>query len=192
MILYKEKGLKTIPTGYNNFISLYNAILYYYKENNMNNTIHFINRLDKDTEGLLIVAKDKYSANILSKQLDKIDKYYLAIVEGNTNDNGIINLPISKSDNMKREVNDSGKESITQYKKISNIGPNTLLELKLHSGRCHQIRVHLSHIGNPILGDPIYGSGNDLHLCSYHLSFINPFNNEPIDIIKYPEWYKGE
>lgn len=181
IIINKPSGLKTIPTGYNDFSSLYNALLLYYKKNNKQNTIHFINRLDKDTEGILIVAKDKYSALVLSKMLDNINRYYLALVEGVIEKDGTIEAPIKKDNNQKRVVDKDGKESITTYKVLKKYEDKTLLELKLYTGRCHQIRVHLSYIGHPIVGDVIYGSGCNLHLCSYKLNFIDPFSNKEMN-----------
>lgn len=192
MIIYKPKGLKTIPTGYNDFKSLYNAILYYYKKNNINKTIHFINRLDKDTEGILVVAKDKISANYLSKHLDDINRFYLAYVCGILDvKEGAINKPIKKDEGIKRVINEDGKAAITNYKVLYEVNGNSILELKLDTGRCHQIRVHLSSIGHPIVGDPLYGDGDDLHLCSYKIEFSD-MNNKYISIIKYPSWYKFE
>lgn len=191
MVIYKPKGLKTIPTGYNDFKSLYNGILYYYKKNNIEKTIHFINRLDKDTEGLLLVAKDKLMANMLSKDLKNIDRYYYAYVEGILkNKKGIINSPIKKSDNgIKREVSFLGKEAITEYEVLKELDGNSILNIHLETGRCHQIRVHLSSIGHPIIGDNLYGLGNDLHLASYRIKFKDPVNNKMIDIIKNPGWW---
>lgn len=192
MVIYKPKGLKTIPTGYNDFKSLYNAILYYYKKNNINKTIHFINRLDKDTEGILVVAKDKMSANYLSKHLDEVNRYYLAYVCGILdNKEGSINKPIKKGEGIKRIISEDGKEAITHYRVLKEVNDNSILELKLDTGRCHQIRVHLSSIDHPILGDPLYGDGDDLHLCSYKIEFSD-MNNKNISIIKYPSWYKIE
>lgn len=189
MILYKEKGLKTIPTGYNDFKSLYNAIIFYYQKNNINKTIHFINRLDKDTEGILLVAKDKITANRLSLNLDNIKRYYIAYVEGVfDNKEGVIDKPIKKGEGIKREVNTFGKEAITYYRVLKEKNDNTYLELSLKTGRCHQIRVHLSSINHPIVGDPLYGRGDDLHLCSYKIEFMD--NDNLIKIVKYPKWYK--
>lgn len=188
MILNKPRGLKTIPTGYNDFKSLYNAILFYYKKNNISNTIHFINRLDKDTEGLLIVAKDKRSAHTMSSMLKEINKYYLALCEGIIDKDGIISAPIKRGVGIKREIGKDGKEAKTYYKVLKHIGNNTLLELKLDSGRCHQIRLHLSSIGHPIVGDVLYGIKGDLHLTSYKLEFKCPFSGKNISYSVKP-WF---
>lgn len=182
MVLNKPSGLKTIPTGYNDFKSLYNAVLSYFIKNKIDGTIHFINRLDKDTEGLLIVAKDKYSAAILSKNLCNINKYYIAECSGIIKENGIIDAPIKKGDGIKRVVDSTGKKSITEYEVIRIKDNTTILKLKLLSGRCHQIRVHLSSIGHPIIGDSLYGSGTKLHLTSYILDFVDPFNESEMHL----------
>ncbi len=180
MIINKPRGLKTIPTGYNDFKSLYNAIIAYYEKNKMDNTIHFINRLDKDTEGLLIVAKDKYSATILSKNIDKISRCYLAMACGIIESSGTIEVPISRGEGILRRVDPNGKSAITKYKVLKYVDGNTLLHLELLSGRCHQIRVHLESIGHPIVGDPLYGDGDALHLTSYLIDFHDPFNDKDI------------
>ena len=149
------------------------------KKNNIeDSTIHFINRLDKDTEGLLIVAKDKYSASILSKNLSNIKKCYKAICCGIIHSDGEIHTSIKKDVGIKRIVSDDGKPSITKYKVLKYIEDNTLLDIEIMTGRCHQIRVHLQSIGHPILGDPLYGEGDMLHLTSYKIEFNDPFNGE--------------
>lgn len=189
LVIYKPSGLKTIPTGHNDFISLYNALLYYYKINNIKCTIHFINRLDKDTEGLLLVAKNKITANLFSKDLNNISRKYLSIVEGIISNDGYVNVAIKKGEGIKRIVDDSGKYSLTKYKVLKYLDNNTLLELELSTGRCHQIRVHMSFIGHPIVGDSLYGNGFNLYLCSYYIKLKNPFNNEILEFKKYPKWF---
>ncbi len=193
MVLYKPSGLKTIPTGYNDFKSLYNALLYYYKENNIKGTIHFINRLDKDTEGILLVAKNKITANIFSKDLNNIKRKYITQVTGIVCEDGKISLPIKKcDDSIKRIVSSDGKKSITNYKVLSHNNDSTFLEVSLETGRCHQIRVHMAYINHPIVGDVLYGSGNGLMLCSYCIKFKNPRNNKMMEFKRYPRWYSNE
>lgn len=188
MIINKPRGLKSIPTGYNNFESLYNAILSYYKKNNIVGTVHLINRLDKDTEGLLLVCKNKISASIMSKNLDNINRWYLALVSGVLEGEGVISKPIKRAEGIKREVSLDGKESTTTYEALNNDGKNTLVRLHLLSGRCHQIRVHMSSIGHPVVGDALYGEGCDLHLTSYKIELTDPYTNEKIVKEIKPTW----
>lgn len=193
MIINKPSGLKSIPTGYNDFKSLYNAVLYYYKKHNINATIHLINRLDKDTEGLLVVAKNKLTANLLSKNLDNINRYYLALVEGIVDSDGYVDKPITRSnEGIKRKVSDDGKNSKTLYKVLKKYDNQTLLELHLLTGRCHQIRVHMSYINHPIVGDEIYGNGDLLHLTSYKIEMKDPYTGKDINIKINPTWIKEE
>lgn len=187
-VLYKPKGLKSIPTGYNDFKSLYNMILYYYKCKGIKGTVHFINRLDKDTEGLLIVAKNKITANKLSNNLDSIKREYLAIVEGIIENDISIDIGIKQGEGIKREASIDGKDSFTYCHPLKYKNNTTLVQLRLESGRCHQIRVHMKYVGHPILGDPLYGTGDDLHLCSYRIKFINPVDNTNMEFMRYPEW----
>jgi 23S rRNA pseudouridine1911/1915/1917 synthase len=123
-----------------------------------------VHRLDKDTSGLLVVAKNDQAHNSLSNQFKagEVNKKYIALVHGIIpGDKGTIDLPISRHPTRRKEmaVNESrGKRALTLWKKLEVIGGKlTLLELTLKTGRTHQIRVHLSHLGYPILGDPVYG-----------------------------------
>lgn len=142
-----------------------------------------VNRLDKDTTGLCLCAKNALSAPILPKSFDKT---YYAAVSGNIENSGTIDLPIARvSDSViKREVRVGGEPSITHYKPILYENGITLLEIKLETGRTHQIRVHFSHIGYPLLGDEMYGGELDkigrqaLH-CG-KISFTKPFSDEKI------------
>ena len=180
MVINKPRGLKTIPTGYNDFNSLYNGILNYYKKNNINKTVHIINRLDKDTEGLLLVCKDKFTALEASRDIKAIKRWYLEYVSGELNGSGDIDSKIKRIDGIKRACGDDGKESLTHYRALKYDGEKTLVELSLETGRTHQIRVHMQSIGHPIIGDPLYGDGDNLRLCSYRIEFINYYDGSLI------------
>lgn len=190
LAVYKKNGLLTIPTK-GEPVSLYQMILYYFKENNIENTIHFINRLDKDTEGIVLVAKNRFAAYSLNSNKSSITRKYLALCHGEFTDNtGIINLGIARDIGTKRMVSDDGKESITEYKVISYEDGLSLVELHLKTGRTHQIRVHLQYLGHPIVGDKIYYNEENtfLHLCSYFLEFNDPLTNEAVSIKIKPRW----
>jgi len=128
---------------------------------------NLVHRLDKETSGLVIASKNKFSESVLKKafQNKEIQKKYLALVKGHLNKEMTIKKPIAvnKDENIKVKViiDDEGKESITIVKPIKTIGKNTLVECIPLTGRQHQIRVHLFSIGHPIVGDPLYGVDND-------------------------------
>lgn len=144
-----------------------------------------VNRLDKDTSGLCVVAKNAFAAAELQKS---VDKTYYAVVKGNPDDEGEINLPIAREDGtiIKRKVDETGQEAITRYKSVMRKNGYTLLEIKLLTGRTHQIRVHFSHIGFALVGDELYGG--DMSVITRHalhcktLEFIHPVTKEKVVI----------
>lgn len=142
-----------------------------------------VNRLDKDTSGLCVVAKNAFAAAELQKSVDKI---YYAVVKGNPDDEGEINLPIAREDGtiIKRKVDGNGQEAITKYRSVERKNGYTLLEIKLLTGRTHQIRVHFSHIGFALVGDELYGG--DMSVMKRHalhcktIKFIHPVTKEKV------------
>lgn len=171
--------------------TLVNIVANYYKEKGINRKVRYIHRLDKETTGLILFAKDFLSEAILLKELqnDNISRKYLAFLEGKLNKkDGIIKANIDKDRhvNGKMCIAKSGKESISKYKVIKEFKEYSLVEFSLLTGRTHQIRVHASYINHPLLGDVLYG-GNMLYssrvaLHSYSISFNHPINKKPIDI----------
>lgn len=145
-----------------------------------------INRLDKDTTGLCIVAKSSYSAAALQKSYEKV---YYAAVCGKITEKGMINAPIGREGEsvIKRCVTPDGKNAVTEYEPVTDNGKYTLLKIKLHTGRTHQIRVHMSYIGFPLAGDDMYG-GSCTDICRQALHcgeiFIeNPFLGKRINLV---------
>ncbi len=140
-------------------------------------TFRPINRLDKDTSGLCAVAKNRFSAQNLQKSLEKT---YFAIVQGNIKGEGTISKPISRVDNsiIKRCVSPNGQEAVTHYKAISSSDIFSYIEIKLETGRTHQIRVHFSYEGHPLAGDDMYGGSLELinrqALHCGELIFVHP------------------
>lgn len=144
-----------------------------------------INRLDKDTSGLCLIAKDPHTANILQGKCHKI---YYATVHGATEESGIINAPIARERDsiITRCVREDGKYAVTHYKKTAENDKFTLLEIELETGRTHQIRVHFSYIGHPLAGDDLYGGQRqDISRHALHcgkMSFICPVTEEKITV----------
>ncbi|MGN1033688.1 MAG: RluA family pseudouridine synthase, partial [Intestinibacter sp.] len=153
--------------------------------------IRFVNRLDMNTSGLVIVAKNPFAQHVLSSEMkdEGFDKKYITVVKGIVEkDRDTINEPIYRptDDSVKRVVDPRGQESITHYKVIERLKDATVLEVKLETGRTHQIRVHMSHIGHPIIGDELYGSlDEDLinrqALHAYSLKFKQPRTKEILE-----------
>ncbi len=148
-----------------------------------------VNRLDRDTSGIVLIAKDRLSGAKLYQAMKerKFTKTYLALVSGHFDDkHGFINAPIARKSegNIKRVVRDDGKESLTEYEVIDTEGTEgTLVRVTAHTGRTHQIRVHMAYIGHPLIGDFLYGSRIDGETYLLHcdtLSFPHPITNEMI------------
>jgi 23S rRNA pseudouridine1911/1915/1917 synthase len=166
-IINKAAGITVHPAPGNESGTLVNALLYHFRDNlssgSGQNRPGIVHRLDKDTSGLLLIAKDDKTQSQLSRMFQKreIEKYYKAIVVGvPPEDEGIIKTGISrsKSERKKMSVATVGKEALTYYRIDRHYDVFSLLEVKLETGRTHQIRVHFSHINCPILGDRTYSS----------------------------------
>ncbi|MGB9750274.1 MAG: RluA family pseudouridine synthase [Caldisericia bacterium] len=192
IVVNKPQGMLTHPAGNKKEGTLVNALLYYSKNlSGIGGILRpgIIHRLDKDTSGLLLVAKNDFSHRILSNDLKerKIKRIYYTLVKGVLKeDKGIIEIPLTKNFRSKKFVKPSflGRESITEYKVIKRYKDYTLLEVSLRTGRTHQIRVHLSFIGYPIVGDRVYGVYNsDLKgqlLHAKKIIFNHPRTNEKL------------
>ncbi len=163
IIINKQPGIVTHPTKSHVDFTIANAAAYYMQANKKNYRIRFINRLDMNTSGLLIIAKNAYAQNIVSWQMkeSKVKKKYIAFVEGNVLKNEeTINAPLYKEaeGSIKRTVDARGAISLTKYKIIERFKNATKLEIELLTGRTHQIRVHMAYIGHVIIGDELYGA----------------------------------
>lgn len=190
----KPSGMLTHPTSIENSGTLVNALLYYCGSENLsdiNGELRrgIIHRLDRNTSGLLMIAKNNDSHKFLADAIKnhKTDKRYLAIVKGNIEqDEFEINKPIGRNLNQphKMAIVENGKESISSVKVLERLNGATLVEVKLITGRTHQIRVHMSSIGHPVYNDTLYGFGKmkintqEQVLQSYKLSFPKPFDSE--------------
>lgn len=165
LVLEKPYGMVVHPTK--NYLenTMLNAVKYYFELNDIKSKVRFVNRLDRDTSGILIVAKNAYAHSVITKDTSMwdMDKKYIAVVEGYLAGEGTIDLPILKSDDgIKRIVDENGQKSITHYKVLKNSEKASIVELELETGRTHQIRVHMSHIGHPLFGDELYGGNTEI------------------------------
>lgn len=190
ILINKQPNLTVHPTKGHPSGTVANALMYYMEQTGESFKIRFVNRLDMDTSGLLVVAKNAYCQNDYTKQMKEntVEKRYLSIVKGIVEaDSGIIDLPIGRPDpeHVKRGVMEDGAPSVTHYKVLERFPESgyTLVELLLETGRTHQIRVHMSHIGHPVLGDWLYGGENILligrqALHAARLTFTHPITKE--------------
>ena len=195
LIINKPKDIAVIPTKKHFNKSLANGIAYYYKDHQIESNIHFVNRIDAATTGLLILAKSRYIHYVLTKDLkNSVERRYLAKVGGILeHPSGTINqkIAVKAKPSIKRVVREDGDDAITHYQVIAVEDGNTIVEVLLETGRTHQIRVHFSSIQHPIIGDKIYGSGKDtMFLHSYKIQLMHPITNKQVEIINYPDWFK--
>ncbi len=168
IVVNKQPGLIVHPGAGNSTGTLVNALIYHCEHLSNDNGLlrpGIVHRLDKDTSGLLISAKDNSIHGNLRSQFSKrtIEKYYYALVWGNFDeDEGEINAPIGRSPKNRKKftVIDTGKPSLSLYEVVERFEFLTLVRVKLETGRTHQIRVHMTHVNHPIFGDPYYGGRN--------------------------------
>lgn len=186
LIVNKPKNLATIATSAHYNHNLGSQVLYYFSQNNINSKVHFINRLDKETQGLVLIAKHQYIHNLFSKNVKIIKKYRCIVSNIPKEKYSIIDLPIGKKDGeIKRFIDfENGKKSITEYHLVEVKDNHALLDITLHTGRTHQIRLHLASIGCALVGDSLYNNNKDgdFFLQSYYLEFIHPITKKIIKI----------
>ena len=170
IVVNKPKGMVVHPANGNPDGTLVNAILALCKDNlsGIGGEIRpgIVHRLDKDTSGLLIIAKNDLAHKNISEQIKnrQVKKIYIALVKGNVaEDEATIDMPIGRStkDRKKMAVRKDGKTAITHFKVLKRYNKYTLLEIKIDTGRTHQIRVHMAEIGHPVVGDMVYSSGKN-------------------------------
>ncbi|MDQ6889899.1 MAG: RNA pseudouridine synthase, partial [Bacteroidota bacterium] len=163
----KASGMLTIPDRFDESqLSVYKYLQTQYGK------IFIVHRLDRDTSGLVLFAKNEETHKYLSQLFEqrKIEKFYLGIIRGSlTEQKGIINEPIAEHPFHQgmMAVNKKGKASVTEYEVISDFGILSLVQFKIHTGRTHQIRVHMKFTGHPIICDGLYGDGNPVLLSSF-------------------------
>ena len=203
IVINKPQGMITHPASGIYKGTLVNALLYHCKDSlsGINGVLRpgIVHRLDKDTSGLIIACKNDKSHKEIAKQIKerKVKRSYLAIVHRKVQyDKGTINKPIGrhKVHRGKMAVVPNGRQAITHFKILKRFDKYTLLECSLETGRTHQIRVHMSSIGHPIVGDKIYGKKeeSEMMLHAYKLIFIHPRTKKEIKLeIGLPERFKN-
>ena len=194
IVVNKPPNMVVHPTKRHQSGTLANALMHYFKESNQKCIVRLVSRLDMDTSGLIIIAKNQYSHMELSKEmsLNNVEKRYLALVHGNLKEKeGTIDLPIYRPEvegTIKRVVDERGQRSITHYKVLESFKDADLVECLLETGRTHQIRVHLSHLGHPIYGDTLYGFEEDSEIIkrqslhAYGLDFKSPRTKKELSL----------
>ncbi len=194
LIIDKQPGIIVHPTKGHPTHTICNGVVKYMNDTNQNFKVRFANRIDMDTSGIIVIAKNANSQNDISSQMraQTVVKKYIAVVHGIVKyDEFTIDLPVGRpsQESIHRTVMfDGGKEARTDVKLLKTMGGKySLVELTLHTGRTHQIRVHLSHLGHPIVGDALYGGEapeliDRQALHAYYLAFNHPITGEPLEI----------
>ncbi len=210
LVVNKQKGLVVHPGNGNLDGTLANAVMAHCKDNlsGIGGELRpgIVHRLDKDTSGLLIIAKNDKAHIKMSEQIKdrKVKKTYIALVRGIISENeATINMPIGRStkDRKKMAVTKNGKEAITHFKVLNRFTTNkasyTLLEVKIDTGRTHQIRVHMAEIGHPVIGDTVYSNGKNEFgvvgqcLHAKKLEFTHPITEKEMNLeAPLPEYFE--
>lgn len=189
LIINKERDIASIPTRNHYKQSLANFVRSYYLQKGISSGIHFVNRLDMATSGIVVVAKNIYIADVMKSAI--LTKKYQLVVHGNIKGCGEIKTGIDKLDGsiIKRTTTDKNN-AITKYEVVKEYKDYTLLFAKLITGKTHQLRVHFSSLNHPIVGDKLYGDDafEYLYLHSSYLEFIHPITKERIEINSIPSW----
>lgn len=196
LVIDKCAGIPVHPSMEHYDDSLSNGLRYYFDCMGLRKKIRPVNRIDKDTSGIVIFAKNEYIQECLIKQMktNTFTKEYIAICDGIfDNKSGTIDAPVARKENsiIERCVSVNGENAVTHYeviKEISNVEePYSIVRCRLETGRTHQIRVHMKHINHPLLGDTLYGSSSKLinrqALHSYRTCFTHPINQELVTYI---------
>lgn len=191
LVINKPAGIAVHPSMEHFSNSLSNGVKYYFDKIGLKKKIRPVNRLDKNTSGLVVFAKNEYVQENLIQQMSNgtFKKEYLAICDGIfEKKKGTVDLPIARKENsiIERCINENGQQSITHYEVLKEFATYSLVRCTLETGRTHQIRVHMKAIGHPLLGDTMYGTDSCLisrqALHSYKISFSHPATKKHIEL----------
>ena len=204
-VINKPQGMVVHPAAGNLSGTLVNALIYHFGDNlsAINGVIRpgIVHRIDKDTAGLLVVAKNNEAHLALSRQLKerKASRRYYALVCGNVKEDGTVDKPIARhpKDRKKMAIVKGGKEAVTHYRVLENFNGYTLLECILETGRTHQIRVHMASIGHSLVGDKTYGltkekiKADGQLLFAKTIGFVHPTTNEYMEFsVELPDYFE--
>ncbi len=189
IVLDKQAGVAVLPSYHYPKGTIANGLLAHYEQQNSASTVHIVTRLDKDTSGLMLVAKHRYSHSVLStsQQAGELKRKYQAIVDGAlSKTSGTIDAPIGRKEDsiIEREIRENGKRAVTHYRVERNLTGCSFVTVQLETGRTHQIRVHFSSIGHPLYGDSLYGGDVSViqrqALHCYALTFPHPITKQTL------------
>lgn len=192
LVINKSTGRAVIPSHQYTSGTIANGVLAHYEAQGLPYTFHVVTRLDRNTSGLMLIAKHRRSHSIISdaQKAGKIQRSYVAIIEGHLQEkNGTIHAPIGRKEGsiIERTVTTGGKHAITHYTVLTVYDNHSLIHVQLETGRTHQIRVHFSHIGHPLAGDDLYGGKTNYidrqALHCHRLAFEHPITGEWKDFI---------
>lgn len=189
LIAAKPAGMLTHPLTFEAENTLANAVMHHFQKTGQQIGCHPLYRLDRNTSGLVVFAKLPQLQHLFGGNHQQLKRYYLAIVHGSISPpDGTVDAPIGRAADsiILHQVASDGKRAITYYRTLKTYPDYSLVELNLATGRTHQIRVHMAHLGHPLLGDDLYGGQRDLitrhALHAYRLQFTHPFTHEEITV----------
>nr|WP_239585242.1 RluA family pseudouridine synthase [Amphibacillus cookii] len=187
IVINKPAKMATIPSAHHRSKTVANGLIAHYDHLGLDYTVHVVTRLDRDTSGLMLIAKQRFCHSFFHQQ--KIERRYQAVIEGKPEKtDGVINAPIARKPDsiIERIVSEDGKPAVTHYQVLRSVKWGSIVDVKLETGRTHQIRVHFAHIGHPLVGDELYGGSTTLvdrqALHCVYLSFIHPITKTRIQL----------